>query len=63
MEEVNAKIPVAMQALLKVMLPRQDLWSCSPSETRTQQEERQYPYELAVVAMALTVIAKPSTLR
>ena len=31
------KIPVAIQALVTVVLPIQELWLCSSSETRTQQ--------------------------
>ena len=32
---MDAKIPVAIQALVKVVLPIQDLWSCNSSDTHT----------------------------
>ena len=35
-KEVDAKKPVVTQALVKVVLPIQDLWSCGPSDSRTQ---------------------------
>ena len=35
-KEVHAKTPVVPQALAKVVLPIEDLQSCSPSDTLTQ---------------------------
>ena len=35
-KQADVKIPVVMQGVVKVVLPIQDLWSCSPSGTRRE---------------------------